>query len=414
MVCFHRPRKEILRCTKMSSHHCSCWPRCRTALVRAQQTPDAPASSDTAADTAAIDQVTVVGSRARNRTVFDSAVPIDRFGAREVENALSSGEVGAALQALSPSINFPRIESSGACRLGARRAAARPGAGPGAGANQRQTPPRQRRTGHRKQLCRHRAGRHQRDSRRAPSTTSKSCATAPARNTAAMPWPASSTSCSSSSAPAARLRSATAPTTPTSSRPTRRRPTARPQIVNADYGVPLGDAGFFRFGAESRSRNPTQRAGFSDAGWTSWNYTPADQALDGKVVFKSGDSQSLNNYLFYNALLPSQRRRRPVLLRHRQPAQVGRQRLLPLSGRSVQRDIGVPSRLPSGDAWRRQRHQRGGRRAHRQRWLELGHQRPPRQQHLPLRRQQLAQRLARRAKPHQLPTWRRLTTARMR
>jgi iron complex outermembrane receptor protein len=67
-----------------------------------------------AQDTSAIDQVTVVGSRARNRTVFDSAVPIDRFGAREVENALSSGEVGAALQALAPSINFPRIESSGA------------------------------------------------------------------------------------------------------------------------------------------------------------------------------------------------------------------------------------------------------------------------------------------------------------
>jgi iron complex outermembrane receptor protein len=63
---------------------------------------------------AAIDQVTVVGSRARNRTVFDSAVPIDRFGAREVENALTRGDLGAALQQLAPSINFPRIESSGA------------------------------------------------------------------------------------------------------------------------------------------------------------------------------------------------------------------------------------------------------------------------------------------------------------
>ncbi|MEG1052100.1 MAG: TonB-dependent receptor plug domain-containing protein, partial [Janthinobacterium sp.] len=80
------------------------------------QDAQATASAGTTADTAgaSIDQVTVVGSRARNRTVFDSSVPIDRFGAREVSNALSTGDVGAALQNLSPSINFPRIESSGA------------------------------------------------------------------------------------------------------------------------------------------------------------------------------------------------------------------------------------------------------------------------------------------------------------
>lgn len=77
---------------------------------------DAQATTGSANETASasIDQVTVVGSRARNRTVFDSSVPIDRFGAREVSNALSTGDVGAALQNLSPSINFPRIESSGA------------------------------------------------------------------------------------------------------------------------------------------------------------------------------------------------------------------------------------------------------------------------------------------------------------
>lgn len=78
--------------------------------AQAQESTSQPVASSSAA----IDQVTVVGSRARNRTVFDSAVPIDRFGAREVENALASGELGAALQNLAPSINFPRIESSGA------------------------------------------------------------------------------------------------------------------------------------------------------------------------------------------------------------------------------------------------------------------------------------------------------------
>ncbi|PJC95633.1 TonB-dependent receptor [Janthinobacterium sp. BJB1] len=74
-------------------------------------------------------------------------------------------------------------------------------------------------------------------------------------------------------------------------------------IVNADYGVPLGEAGFFRFGAETRRRSPTERAGPSDAGWTSYNFTPADQALDGKVLFKSGDSRQRNNFLFYNTQL---------------------------------------------------------------------------------------------------------------
>ena len=45
---------------------------------------DAQATTGSANETAgaSIDQVTVVGSRARNRTVFDSSVPIDRFGAR--------------------------------------------------------------------------------------------------------------------------------------------------------------------------------------------------------------------------------------------------------------------------------------------------------------------------------------------
>ena len=75
-------------------------------------------------------------------------------------------------------------------------------------------------------------------------------------------------------------------------------------IVNADYGVPVGDVGYFRFGLESRDRNPTNRAGASDAVWTSWNSTPADLALDGKVVFKSGDSQQRNHYAFYNMLAP--------------------------------------------------------------------------------------------------------------
>jgi iron complex outermembrane receptor protein len=267
------------------------------AIAQAQ---DAPASGDTAA---AIDQVTVVGSRARNRTVFDSAVPIDRFGAREVQNALSSGEVGAALQALAPSINFPRIESSGASD--SVRGVQLRGLAPD-------------------QVLVLINGKR-RHASSVLDTESSFSGTVPVDVNAIPPGAIDHIEILRDGAGAQygsdavagvinivlkQQRSGGSASVSYGANHTDFKPTndtktdGQTKIVNADYGVPLGDAGFFRFGAESRSRNPTQRAGYSDAGWTSWNYTPADQALDGKVVFKSGDSQSHNNYAFYNALLP--------------------------------------------------------------------------------------------------------------
>ena len=53
------------------------------------------------------------GSRVKDRTVFDSPVPIDVFTPQAVQESLSSGELGQALQSLSPSINMPRASSSG-------------------------------------------------------------------------------------------------------------------------------------------------------------------------------------------------------------------------------------------------------------------------------------------------------------
>lgn len=267
------------------------------AIAQAQ---DTPASGDSAA---AIDQVTVVGSRARNRTVFDSAVPIDRFGAREVENALSSGEVGAALQALAPSINFPRIESSGAAD--SVRGVQLRGLAPD-------------------QVLVLINGKR-RHASAVLDTESSFAGTVPVDVNAIPPGAIDHIEILRDGAGAQYGSDAVAGVinivlkqqrtggsasvgygaNHTDFKPTNDSKTdGQTKIVNADYGVPLGDAGFLRFGAESRSRNPTQRAGYSDAGWTSWNYTPADQALDGKVVFKSGDSSSHNNYAFYNALLP--------------------------------------------------------------------------------------------------------------
>jgi iron complex outermembrane receptor protein len=261
------------------------------------------ATTDNAADTAAIDQVTVVGSRARNRTVFDSAVPIDRFGQREVENALSSGEVGAALQALSPSINFPRIESSGASD--SVRGVQLRGLAPD-------------------QVLVLINGKR-RHASAVLDTESSYAGTVPVDVNAIPPGAIDHIEILRDGAGAQYGSDAVAGVinivlkknrsggsasvsygaNHTDFKPTNETKTdGQTKIVNADYGIPLGDAGFLRFGAETRSRNPTQRAGFSDAGWTSWNFTPADQALDGKVVFKSGDSHQNNNYLFYNAMLP--------------------------------------------------------------------------------------------------------------
>jgi iron complex outermembrane receptor protein len=286
----HLPlRRSVIACALMLA---------ALPAAQAQQTQPAPEG-----DTAAIDQVTVVGSRARNRTVFDSAVPIDRFGQREVENALSSGEVGAALQTLSPSINFPRIESSGASD--SVRGVQLRGLAPD-------------------QVLVLINGKR-RHASSVLDTESSYAGTVPVDVNAIPPGAIDHIEILRDGAGAQYGSDAVAGVinivlkknrtggsasisygaNHTDFKPTDETKTdGQTKIASADYGIPLGDVGFLRFGAETRSRNPTQRAGFSDAGWTSWNFTPADQALDGKVVFKSGDSQSHNNYFFYNALLP--------------------------------------------------------------------------------------------------------------
>ncbi len=265
------------------------------------QAAAAPDTDNTA--TAAIDQVTVVGSRARNRTVFDSAVPIDRFGAREVEHALAGGDLGAALQNLSPSINFPRIESSGAAD--SVRGIQLRGLAPD-------------------QVLVLINGKR-RHASAVLDTESSFAGIVPVDVNAIPPGAIDHIEILRDGAGAQygsdavagvinivlkKARSGGSASVSyganhTDFKPTNDRKTdGQTTIVNADYGVPVGDAGYFRFGLESRERKPTNRAGASDAGWTSWNATPADLALDGKVVFKSGDSQQRNHYAFYNTLVP--------------------------------------------------------------------------------------------------------------
>ena len=265
--------------------------------------PAARAQQAAAGESAAIDQVTVVGSRARNRTVFDSAVPIDRFGQREVENALASGDLGAALQNLSPSINFPRIESSGASD--SVRGIQLRGLAPD-------------------QVLVLINGKR-RHASAVLDTESSFAGTVPVDVNAIPPGAIDHIEILRDGAGAQygsdavagvinivlkKARSGGSAAVSYGANHTDFKPTndtktdGQTKIVSADYGVPVGDAGFVRFGAETRDRNPTNRAGRSDAGWTSWNATPQDLALDGQVVFKSGDSQQKNHYLFYHALVP--------------------------------------------------------------------------------------------------------------
>ncbi|MGH8446124.1 MAG: TonB-dependent receptor plug domain-containing protein [Solimonas sp.] len=71
----------------------------------------APAAAPDLDDTA---QVIVTGTRAKDRTVLDSAVPVDVLTARDLQAAGSlNGELGQALQVLLPSFNFPRQSNSG-------------------------------------------------------------------------------------------------------------------------------------------------------------------------------------------------------------------------------------------------------------------------------------------------------------
>jgi iron complex outermembrane receptor protein len=265
--------------------------------------PAARAQQAAIGESAAIDQVTVVGSRARNRTVFDSAVPIDRFGQREVENALASGDLGAALQNLSPSINFPRIESSGASD--SVRGIQLRGLAPD-------------------QVLVLINGKR-RHASAVLDTESSFAGTVPVDVNAIPPGAIDHIEILRDGAGAQygsdavagvinivlkKARSGGSASVSYGANHTDFKPTndtktdGQTKIVSADYGVPVGDAGFVRFGAETRERNPTNRAGRSDAGWTSWNATPQDLALDGQVVFKSGDSEQKNHYLFYNALVP--------------------------------------------------------------------------------------------------------------
>jgi iron complex outermembrane receptor protein len=250
------------------------------------------------------EQVTIVGSRVKGRTVFDSAVPIDRFNARDVEQALAGGsDLGTALQALSPSINQPRVSASGAAdsvRVVQLRGLAPDQVLVLVNGKRRHTNAVLDLEGifqgtvpvdlntlpnsaiERIEILRDGAGAQY-----------GSDAVAGVINIVLKGGAQGGSASINAGAHHTRF----APTGKTLT-------DGQTVQLAADQGLSLGQGGFVRLGAEVLRKSGTQRAGPSDAGWTSWNGTDADMALDGQVLFKSGDPKVKSSNLFVNASLP--------------------------------------------------------------------------------------------------------------
>ena len=249
------------------------------------------------------EQLVVLGSRAKSHTVLNSPVPVDVYAGPELQQALATGEVGAALQDLSPSINMPRISASGSSDTvrvvqirglppdevlvlidGKRR---HTNAVPDIEGNYRGTVPVDLNTippsaiDH-IEVLRDGAGA-QYGSDAIAGVVNIVLKKAPTGGSVTLGYGMNSTHFA-----------------PTGQRIS----DGQTGTLAFDDGVPLGDGGFFRFGGDGLATAGTQRAGPSNAYWTSENSTPKDIALNGRVLFKSGDPAQQNANLFYNAMRP--------------------------------------------------------------------------------------------------------------
>jgi iron complex outermembrane receptor protein len=296
---------------KMTSHtlHCTqhngfsrtvCAGLVASALTFAWSVPVFAAEDNSVSS---LDTVTVLGSRAKGRTVFDNSVPVDVFNAREVDFALSSGEVGQALQNLAPSINIPRASASGVSDM--VRVIQLRGLAPDqvlvlVNGKRRHTNAVLDQEGLFKgtapvdlNAIPLSAIDHIEVLRDGAGAQYGSDAVAGVINIVLKGGAQGGSASASYGANHTHFE----PTGKTIN-------DGQTGVASADFGLPLLEKGFVRVGADYEHKNGTNRAGPSDAGWTSWNSTPADLALDGKVLFKSGDSSAHNLNLFVNASAP--------------------------------------------------------------------------------------------------------------
>ena len=267
-----------------------------------QDTPAATSAAATSPEAAGSnskgpeEQIVVVGSRTRARSVVDTPVPVDVFDRRAVEQSLTTGELGQALQNLAPSINMPRASASGtsdAIRSIQLRGLApdevlvlvngkrwhtnavldQEGLFPGTvPVDLNALPPS---AIERIEILRDGAGAQY-----------GSDAVAGVVNIVLKKSPGGEVS-----AGYGQFHTRFAPTHSTIDDGQNRQ-------VGAAYGLGFGDGGYLRIGADFESRNNTNRAGpASDFSETS---SPPDLALVGNVLYRSGDPDVKNLNLFYN------------------------------------------------------------------------------------------------------------------
>ncbi len=258
----------------------------------------APAPQAAASD--ASQQVVITGSRARNRTVFDSPVPVDLFSGTQLTQSLSSGDVGQALQALDPAINMPRVSASGTSDT-VRTIQLR-----GLAPDETLVLVNGKR--------RHVSAVMDTEGL-FPGTVSVDINSLPAaaidsievlRDGAGAQYGSDAVAgvvnFRLKSAPSGGSAAITVGANHTKFAPDGRHITDGQAItVSADKGLALGDNGFFHFGGDVEHRKGTNRSGPTSAADASENDTPADEALDGRVLFKSGDPDQHGGDLFYNA-----------------------------------------------------------------------------------------------------------------
>jgi iron complex outermembrane receptor protein len=273
----------------------------RTMIAMLCTSAPAWAGDTSTSDTSNLDAITVFGSRVKDRSVFDSAVAIDVFTPEEVKSALVSGELGQALQALSPSVNMPRASSSGTSdsvrtiqlrglapdqvlmlvngkRRNTNAVMDIEGLFPGTVAvDVNAIPPE--------------AIDHIEILRDGAGAIYGSDAIAGVVNIVLK----SGANGGAVDALYGKNRTKFAPTGQTIA-------DGRSKTISGDYGVPIG-SGWIHFGADYRDTGATNRAGPTSS-FASYNSTPADVALNNQVLFQSGDPATINKGLFYNASFP--------------------------------------------------------------------------------------------------------------
>lgn len=261
-------------------------------------------AADQNADTATDQQVqtvSIVGSRAKVRSLFDSDVPVDVFTAQDLEHANSTGEIGQILQNLSPSINMPRASASGTSDT--VRTIQLRGLAPDEVlilVNGKRWHP---------NATMDQEGLFQ----GTVSVDLNSIPVSAIERIEVLRDGAGSQYGSDAVAGVINIVLKKAPQgtetyvsyggNHTPFAPTGKTITDGQNFqAGANTGLKIGEKGYVRFGFDYQDKNGTNRAGPSDD--SSFNSTPADVALVGQVLFKSGDPKLYNTNLFYNGAVP--------------------------------------------------------------------------------------------------------------